>query len=117
MPSSNFFSVGIVAPDATFCGVHIADEVEEGARVAPYAAVRYNCTIYCKDSDKSGGENETRWHCATRSDVAAGSRRMGGSAGGEDGWSAGSGSVFNALSRESYTGSETLVESYIESEM
>ena len=59
MPSSNFFSVGIVAPDATFCGVHIADEVEEGARVAPYAAVRYNCTIYCKDSDKSGGENET----------------------------------------------------------
>ena len=97
--------------------MHIADEVEEGARVAPYAAVRYNCTIYCKDSDKSGGENETRWHCATRSDVAAGSRRMGGSAGGEDGWSAGSGSVFNALSRESYTGSETLVESYIESEM
>ena len=24
--------------------------------------MRYNCTIYCKDSDKSGGENETRWY-------------------------------------------------------
>ena len=27
--------------------------------------VRYNCTVYCKDSDKSGGENETRWHMET----------------------------------------------------
>ena len=29
--------------------------------------VRYNCTIYCRDSDKSGGENEMRLHmeCCT----------------------------------------------------